>query len=302
MPRHLVAGGRAPEGDKSFITTLVLSLFLGFVGADRFYLGKTGTALLKMVTFGGWGLWWLVDVVLTISGNQRDSLGFRLDGFEEHKRTVWKITGAVFAAVILVSLVLDPSGSGYGLSTFGWVVAGVAAVLGTVWGLRTYRRRKALDSETSDDPLPGPVRAQVDRIHHLRSMYRPLASAGNEAASAVLTQMDALVKNLPELFRRLARKSDAEQWGFARAEYADKLTRLAAALDRPYMVDLIVNPHLWNNPELHFRGVQSAIEAVNAQVLDNIRSVNSVGALEFQVSLDGLDGVERLGGFVTNPE
>lgn len=58
-----------PEGNKSFVVTFVLSVFLGVFGADRFYLGKPGSALLKLITFGGFGYWWLIDVIVTLTGH-----------------------------------------------------------------------------------------------------------------------------------------------------------------------------------------------------------------------------------------
>ena len=49
---------------KNYVITLLLSIFLGLFGADRFYLGKFGTGLLKLTTFGYMGIWWIIDIIL----------------------------------------------------------------------------------------------------------------------------------------------------------------------------------------------------------------------------------------------
>ncbi|GLQ76114.1 TM2 domain-containing protein [Vibrio penaeicida] len=49
------------SNQKNRIFALVLGMFLGVLGADRFYLGKKKSAILKMVTLGGLGLWWFID-------------------------------------------------------------------------------------------------------------------------------------------------------------------------------------------------------------------------------------------------
>lgn len=92
-----------PEG-KNFTTTWLLSLLLGLLGADRFYLGKYGTALLKLFTYGGFGIWWIIDLVSILNGKSTDKNGRPLAGFPESRKTQWIITGAVFAFPLLFGI------------------------------------------------------------------------------------------------------------------------------------------------------------------------------------------------------
>jgi hypothetical protein len=60
---------------KTFMTTLLLSLFLGGFGIDRFYLGYTGLGVAKLLTLGGCGIWSLIDLILIATRNLKDSNG-----------------------------------------------------------------------------------------------------------------------------------------------------------------------------------------------------------------------------------
>jgi hypothetical protein len=74
---HLPSGPSGPLGpsDKSRTVALALAVTLGVFGGHRFYAGKTNTALLMLITFGGLGLWWLYDLILVAAGGFRDDDG-----------------------------------------------------------------------------------------------------------------------------------------------------------------------------------------------------------------------------------
>lgn len=65
----------AAESDKSWATAFCLSLFLGWLGVDRFYLGSAWLGMIKLCTFGGFLCWWILDVVLLLCGAVRDGEG-----------------------------------------------------------------------------------------------------------------------------------------------------------------------------------------------------------------------------------
>ena len=48
----------------NWVLCLIMSVIFGSLGVDRFMMGKVGTGILKLITFGGLGIWWLVDVIL----------------------------------------------------------------------------------------------------------------------------------------------------------------------------------------------------------------------------------------------
>jgi hypothetical protein len=60
---------------KSKGVAIVLSLFLGILGIDRFYLGYIGMGILKLITFGLFGILWFIDLVRIIVGNLRPKDG-----------------------------------------------------------------------------------------------------------------------------------------------------------------------------------------------------------------------------------
>ncbi len=65
----------ASSSDKGFVPAVMLCLFLGAFGVHRFYVGKIGTGLLQLLTFGGLGIWTLVDLIMLVTGSFKDKNG-----------------------------------------------------------------------------------------------------------------------------------------------------------------------------------------------------------------------------------
>ncbi len=65
----------ANQQPKEFMVALLLSIFLGQFGIDRFYMGYVGLGILKLLTGGGCGIWWLIDVILIATDKLPDSQG-----------------------------------------------------------------------------------------------------------------------------------------------------------------------------------------------------------------------------------
>ena len=79
QPEKYIRKAEAPSNsepsDKDFVITLLICVFLGGLGVHRFFVDKIGTGVLMLVTFGGLGIWWIIDIILIVTGSFEDSEG-----------------------------------------------------------------------------------------------------------------------------------------------------------------------------------------------------------------------------------
>jgi TM2 domain-containing membrane protein YozV len=105
-PEINLSTGKVVDTSKQrhFLAAFFLSFMFGVLGADRFYLGKYFTGILKLLTFGGLGIWALIDLNLIISGSMRDKQGNKLLDADRYKKFAKK-TMLIFSLAVMAILV-----------------------------------------------------------------------------------------------------------------------------------------------------------------------------------------------------
>ena len=72
----------AIEPQKSWIATVLLCQFLGTLGVHRFYTGRFITGILHLLTFGGFGIWALIDLIMIYTDSFKDDMDLLLTRME----------------------------------------------------------------------------------------------------------------------------------------------------------------------------------------------------------------------------
>ena len=90
--------------NRSFVVTWLLSMLFGILGLDRFYTGRYLTGALKLLSLGGLGIWWIIDLGIVLAGGLRYGRG-PLRGYAQDKEIAWIATG--FTLIVAYSLQVD---------------------------------------------------------------------------------------------------------------------------------------------------------------------------------------------------
>lgn len=59
---------------KDPMISLILSLLVGSLGIDRFYIGDTLLGVLKLLSCGGFGLWAIIDLFLIMEATRQNNV------------------------------------------------------------------------------------------------------------------------------------------------------------------------------------------------------------------------------------
>ncbi|MCB1274365.1 MAG: hypothetical protein KDB25_08245 [Leucobacter sp.] len=123
----------------------------------------------------------------------------------------------------------------------------------------------------------------------MEALYEGLTRAGRSStAPDHSARILPLTEHLTDLFVRVRQRGTEQQMRLLISQYQDTLSKLTKALADDYYGDILRNPHYWTRPEDRIREVQLAVEAVDAQAIENVRQLNESRDLEFQVALDSL--------------
>ena len=82
-PQYAPYPGQIPvmamEPQKSWLATVLLCQFLGTLGVHRFYTGRIISGIFQLLTFGGFGIWVFIDLIMIVSGDFKDQYNRPLD-------------------------------------------------------------------------------------------------------------------------------------------------------------------------------------------------------------------------------
>lgn len=102
---------------RHFLAVFFLSFMWGSFGVDRFYLGKFWTGLLKLLTFGGFGLWTLIDLTIIMTGSMRDKQGYEMREAAKYKKFA-AMTVLIFALVLGAVVLISGASAIYAVTQF----------------------------------------------------------------------------------------------------------------------------------------------------------------------------------------
>lgn len=102
----VVAPSKKLPPQRHFLITFFFSFMWGTFGVDRFYMGYIGTGIIKLLTFGGFGIWTTIDLFVIMAGAMKDKQDRDMLQFAEYKKFAKK-TVFWFAVLLGVFILIN---------------------------------------------------------------------------------------------------------------------------------------------------------------------------------------------------
>lgn len=176
-------------------------------------------------------------------------------------------------------------GAGIGLGLGLVVIVAVSAVL-----IRKLIGKKPAGEKPFKNILPQEYFNNISQklgqeVSRLRELIVKHERASLPLSAERLISVD---KRLGDLFTRLSKKGTNEQLTMAAIKYQDLLKKIIYIMDEGHYMDLAKNPELWNHAERRKQDSLNCVEAVDAQILENIKQLNDSQDLEFTITMQAL--------------
>lgn len=225
--------GKEQQGNKSFLVTWLLSLLLGVFGADRFYLGKVGTALIKLFTFGGLGVWALIDLIFVLTNKTRDKQGLLLSDYDKHKKVALIVTGAVILLGIISNAARGESVSATPASSDTTVAApakaaedpAAAKAKADAEAVNAAKAKADADAAAKAKADAAAAKADADAAAKAKAEAEAAAKAGTPGQRNALRKAESYLKSMAFSRTGLIGQLEFEQFASADATWAvDRVT------------------------------------------------------------------------------
>lgn len=98
------------EKKVDWLVCLIMSIFFGGLGVDRFMMGQIFMGILKLLTFGGFGIWWFIDIILIATKHEYKGVKWKVEYKKVKKNDKWNkfaIASISCIALILIFFLLS---------------------------------------------------------------------------------------------------------------------------------------------------------------------------------------------------
>jgi len=176
-------------------------------------------------------------------------------------------------------------------------VIGIIVLLGagattTVYIIRKRNKSEKLrekkEKKTIKKTFQNYSEGLINAVYDLNNMIK-LHHSELDGSKSLERKINEVYVNMNELARIIKTKDVSESRRISvEVEYTDRLNKLNSLLGTDYYMNISKNPSFWNKADKRTRRVEAAVDALNEQILENIRQINEDKEIDFVVALNVL--------------